>query len=177
MAYYIDATKNTAVKVDGKAVFGWNHESRKFDLPVSDPTPKSRMERTSEFEARRFLFEQDPRDCYERITALANKIQERPEATEDDMVTVDRAKAELNAAEAFKEEVSAEVSILQAAVDEYGMAMSDAGKCLASCLKILEYDLRLARNGMEMAKFREFMKKCKSGQCEVCPYSKTCHKK
>ena len=177
MAYYIDATKNTAVKVDGKTVFGWNHESRKFDLPVSDPTPKSRMERTSEFEARRFLFEQDPRDCYERITALANKIQDRPEATEDDMVTVDKAKAELNDAEAFKEEVSAEVSILQAAVDEYGMAMSGAGRCLSTCLEILESDIQLARNGMELAKLKESIKKCESGQCEECPHYRACDKK
>ena len=61
MAYYIDYEKNTAVKAEGKAIYGWNHESRSFDLPVSDPTPKSRMERTSEFGARRYLLEHDPR--------------------------------------------------------------------------------------------------------------------
>ena len=48
MAYYIDEVKNTAVKAEGKAIYGWNHESRRFDLPVADATPKSRMSRCSE---------------------------------------------------------------------------------------------------------------------------------
>lgn len=138
MAYYIDYEKNTAVKAEGKAIYGWNHESRSFDLPVSDPTPKSRMERTSEFEARRYLFEHDPRNCRERIRALADKVQARPDATEVDAITVERAKSDLKAAKAFKEELLPEISILQSAIDEYGMAMSDAGSCASVlCRSIL----------------------------------------
>ncbi len=162
MAYYIDYEKNTAVKAEGKAIYGWNHESRSFDLPVSDPTPKSRMERTSEFEARRYLFEHDPRNCRERIRALADKVQARPDATEVDAITVERAKSDLKAAKAFKEELLPEISILQSAIDEYGMAMSDAGRCFSTCLEILESDIQLARNGMEIAKLKEGMKKCES---------------
>ena len=162
MAYYIDYEKNTAVKAEGKAIYGWNHESRSFDLPVSDPTPKSRMERTSEFEARRYLFVHDPRNCRERIRALADKVQARPDATEVDAITVERAKSDLKAAKAFKEELLPEISILQSAIDEYGMAMSDAGRCFSTCLEILESDIQLARNGMEIAKLKEGMKKCES---------------
>ena len=162
MAYYIDYEKNTAVKAEGKAIYGWNHESRSFDLPVSDPTPKSRMERTSEFGARRYLFEHDPRKCRERIRTLADKVQARPDAADVDVITVERAKSDLKAAKAFKEELLPEISILQSAIDEYGMAMSDAGRCFSTCLEILESDIQLARNGMEIAKLKEGMKKCES---------------
>ena len=162
MAYYIDYEKNTAVKAEGKAIYGWNHESRRFDLPVSDPTPKSRMERTSEFGARRYLFEHDPRKCRERIRTLADKVQARPDAADVDVITVERAKSDLKAAKAFKEELLPEISILQSAIDEYGMAMSDAGRCFSTCLEILESDIQLARNGMEIAKLKEGMKKCES---------------
>jgi len=162
MAYYIDYEKNTAVKAEGKAIYGWNHESRSFDLPVSDPTPKSRMERTSEFGARRYLFEHDPRKCRERIRTLADKVQARPDAADVDAITVERAKSDLKAAKAFKEELLPEISILQSAIDEYGMAMSDAGRCFSTCLEILESDIQLARNGMEIAKLKEGMKKCES---------------
>ena len=163
MAYYIDYEKNTAVKAEGKAIYGWNHESRRFDLPVSDPTLKSRMERTSEFGARRYLFEHDPRKCRERIRTLADKVQARPDAADVDVITVERAKSDLKAAKAFKEELLPEISILQSAVDEYGMAMSGAGRCLSTCLEILESDIQLARNGMEIAKLKEGIKKCESG--------------
>lgn len=162
MAYYIDYEKNTAVKAEGKAIYGWNHESRSFDLPISDPTPKSRMERTSEFGARRYLFEHDPRKCRERIRTLADKVQARPDAADVDAITVERAKSDLKAAKAFKEELLPEISILQSAIDEYGMAMSDAGRCFSTCLEILESDIQLARNGMEIAKLKEGMKKCES---------------
>ena len=162
MAYYIDYAKNTAVKAEGKAIYGWNHESRSFDLPVSDPTPKSRMERTSEFGARRYLFEHDPRKSRERIRTLADKVQARPDAADVDAITVERAKSDLKAAKAFKEEVLPEISILQSVVDEYGMAMSDAGRCLSTCLEILASDIQLALNGMEIAKLKECMKKCES---------------
>lgn len=177
MAYYIDYEKNTAVKAEGKAIYGWNHESRSFDLPVSDPTPKSRMERTSEFEARRYLFEHDPRKCRERIRTLADTVQTRPDAADVDAITVERAKSDLKAAKAFKEELLPEISILQSAIDEYGMAMSDAGRCLSTCLEILESDIQLARNGMELANLKEFIKKCESGQCEECPHYEACDKK
>ena len=177
MAYYIDYEKNTAVKAEGKAIYGWNHESRRFDLPVSDPTPKSRMERTSEFGARRYLFEHDPRKCRERIRTLADKVQARPDAADVDVITVERAKSDLKAAKAFKEELLPEISILQSAIDEYGMAMSDAGRCLSNCLEILESDIQLARNGMELATLKEFIKKCESGQCEECPHYEACDKK
>ena len=177
MAYYIDYEKNTAVKAEGKAIYGWNHESRRFDLPVSDPTPKSRMERTSEFGARRYLFEHDPRKCRERIRTLADKVQARPDAADVDVITVERAKSDLKAAKAFKEELLPEISILQSAIDEYGMAMSDAGRCLSTCLEILESDIQLARNGMELANLKEFIKKCESGQCEECPHYEACDKK
>ena len=177
MAYYIDYEKNTAVKAEGKAIYGWNHESRRFDLPVSDPTPKSRMERTSEFGARRYLFEHDPRKCRERIRTLADKVQARPDAADVDVITVERAKSDLKAAKAFKEELLPEISILQSAIDEYGMAMSDAGRCLSNCLEILESDIQLARNGMELANLKEFIKKCESGQCEECPHYEACDKK
>lgn len=177
MAYYIDYEKNTAVKAEGKAIYGWNHESRSFDLPVSDPTPKSRMERTSEFGARRYLFEHDPRKCRERIRTLADKVQARPDAADVDAITVERAKSDLKAAKAFKEELLPEISILQSAIDEYGMAMSDAGRCLSTCLEILESGIQLARNGMELANLKEFIKKCESGQCEECPHYEACDKK
>ena len=177
MAYYIDYEKKTAVKAEGKAIYGWNHESRSFDLPVSDPTPKSRMERTSEFGARRYLFEHDPRKCRERIRTLADKVQARPDAADVDAITVERAKSDLKAAKAFKEELLPEISILQSAIDEYGMAMSDAGRCLSTCLEILESDIQLARNGMELANLKEFIKKCESGQCEECPHYGACDKK
>ena len=177
MAYYIDYEKNTAVKAEGKAIYGWNHESRRFDLPVSDPTPKSRMERTSEFGARRYLFEHDPRKCRERIRTLADKVQARPDAADVDAITVERAKSDLKAAKAFKEELLPEISILQSAIDEYGMAMSDAGRCLSNCLEILESDIQLARNGMELANLKESIKKCESGQCEECPHYRACDKK
>jgi len=177
MAYYLDDLKHTAVKADGKVIYGWNHESRSFDLPVSDPTPKSRMEHASEFEARRYLFEHDSRKCYERIWTLADKVQARPDAADEDTITVERAEADLKDAEAFKEEVLPEASILQLAVDEYGMAMSDAGRCLSNCFKILESDIQLARNGIELAKLKEFVKKCESGQCEECPHYGACDKK
>ena len=177
MAYYIDYEKNTAVKAEGKAIYGWNHESRRFDLPVSDPTPKSRMERTSEFEARRYLFEHDPRECCKRIWALADKVQARPDAANVDAITVERAEADLKDAEAFKGEVLQEISILQSAVDEYGMAMSKVGRCLSTCLEILESDIQLARNGIELAKLKESIKKCESGQCEECPHYRACDKK
>lgn len=177
MAYYIDDSKMTAVKAEGKVIYGWNHESRRFDLPVSDPTPKSRMERTSEFEARRYLFEHDSRSCYERIWTLADKVQARPDAADEDTITVERAEADLKNAEAFKEEVLPEALILQSVVDEYGMAMSDAGRCLSNCFKILESDIQLARNGFELAKLKEFVKKCESGQCEECPHYGACDKK
>ena len=35
MAYYIDEVKKTAVKAEGKAIYGWNRESRMFDLPIA----------------------------------------------------------------------------------------------------------------------------------------------
>ena len=177
MAYYIDDSKNTAVKAEGKVIYGWNHESRRFDLPVSDPTPKSRMERTSDFEARRYLFEHDPRRCYERIWTLADKVQARPAVTDETAITVERAEADLKDVEAFVEGLLPEVSFLQSAVDEYGMAMSDAGRCLSNCLKILETDIQLARNDMELAKLKELVKKCESGHCEECPYYRACDKK
>lgn len=177
MAYYIDDLNNTAVKAEGKVIYGWNHESRRFDLPVSDPTPKSRMERTSEFEARKYLFEHDSRKCYERIWALADKVQARPDAADEDTITVESAEADLRVAEAFQEEVLPEASILQSAVDEYGMAMSDAGRCLSNCFRVLESEIQLARNGIELAKLKELVKKCESGQCERCPHYRACDKK
>ena len=176
MAYYIDEVKKTAVKAEGKAIYGWNHESRRFDLPVADATPKSRMSRCSEFEARRYLFEQDPRDCYERIAALANKIEQMPEHGDIDRITVEQAVAELNAAEVFKEEVRSEIRDLQAAVDEYGMGMSTAGKLLANSVLLLESKVKVARNAIEIARCNAEIEKCEKGQCGECPYAKACDK-
>lgn len=42
MAYYIDDAKKTAIKGDGKSVYGWNRETWLFDLPETDSSPKSR---------------------------------------------------------------------------------------------------------------------------------------
>ena len=36
MAYYIDDAKKTAIKGDGKSVYGWNRETWLFDLPETD---------------------------------------------------------------------------------------------------------------------------------------------
>ena len=177
MAYYIDEVKKTAVKAEGKAIYGWNHQSRRFDLPVADATPKSRMTRCSEFEARRYLFEQDDRKCYERIAALANKIEKMPEQGDIDRITIEQAVAELNAAETFKEEVRSEIQDLQAAVDEYGMGMSTAGKLFTNSILLLESNVEVARNGVEIARCKVEMEKCEKGQCGECPHAKACDKR
>ena len=143
-------------------------------MSVVGATPKSQMSRCSEFEARRYLFEQDPRDCYERIAALANKIEQMPEHGDIDRITVEQAVAELNAAEAFKEEVRSEIQDLQAAVDEYGMGMSVVGKLLTNSILLMESNVEVARNGVEIARCEMEIEKCEKGQCGECPYAKAC---
>ena len=177
MAYYIDEIKNTAVKADGKMIYGWNRESRMFDMPIADPTPKSRMFRCSEFEARRYLFEQDPRDCYERIVALSNKIRQIPHSADGNASTIETAEAHMKYVNEFKEEVSSEILALRAAVDEYGMEMSDAGQCLSNCVLLLENHIVLALNAVELARCKAEIGKCKNGQCEECPYAQGCDSK
>ena len=177
MAYYIDEIKKTAVKAEGKAIFGWNHESHMFDMPIADATPKSRMSRCSFFEARRYLFEQDPRECSKLIVALVNKIEQRPEHPDIDTITVNSASDDLKAVEAFKEEVSPEIQALRPAVEEYGMEMSDIGRSLSNCIRLLETEIELARNSVEIARCKDEIEKCEKGQCEECSYAQDCDKK
>ena len=177
MAYYIDEIKNTAVKAEGKSIYGWNHESHMFDLPIADATPKSRMSRCSFFEARRYLFEQDPRECRKLFMALVNKIELRPEHPDIDTITVKSASDDLKAIEAFKVEVSPEIQSLQAAVEEYGMEMSDTGRGLSDCIRLLETEIELARNSVEIARCKDEIQKCEKGQCEGCSYAQDCDKK
>ena len=177
MHYCIDDVKNTAVRADGKAIYGWNHESRAFDLPVANATPKSRMTRCSFFEARRYLFEQDPRDCYERIMAVADKAKGRSLIADVSAITMSSAEAALRAAEERNEELLPEIQAMRAAVEEYGMEMSDAGQCLSNCIRILEADIEIARKDIEIARYKAEMEKCEKGQCGECPYVQDCDNK
>ena len=177
MAYYIDDAKKTAVKVDGKSVYGWNRKTRLFDLPVTDSSPKCRMVRCSDFEARQYLFEHDPRSCSERIEELVSKIRQMPERSNIDTITVVEAETRLKEVETFKAELLPESLVLQMAVREYAMEMSNVGQYLATSLELLESNLDLAKDALEFAKLKETAEKCKGGHCEECTVYRDCDTK
>ena len=177
MAYYIDDAKKTAVKIDGKSIYGWNRETRLFDLPVTGSSPKSQMVRCSDFEARQYLFTHDSRSCSERIAELVSKIRQMPEGSNIDTITVVEAETRLKEVVAFKAELLPETLALQTAVREYAMEMSNVGQYLATGLELLENNLDLAKDALEFAKLKETAEKCKGGHCEERTVYQDCDKK
>ena len=135
------------------------------------------MSRCSEFEARRYLFEQDDRKCYERIMAVADKAKGRSHIADVSTITMASAEVALRAAEERNEELHPEIQAMRAAVEEYGMEMSDAGQCLSNCIRILEADIEIARKDIVIARYKAEMEKCEKGQCGECPYAQDCDKK
>lgn len=178
MAYFIDETKKIAVKAEGKTFWGWNRKTGRFDLPIVESTPKCRMKRCSDFDARLYLFKQALEGYFERIGALSNRITERSEDNADiSTITIAEAEDQLNAIEAFKNEVKPEIEILQTALREYGLEMSAAGQCLANSVKVLEFDIKIAMNSVEIARLKENSQKCTNGHCEECSYYLDCKQK
>jgi len=156
MAYYIDEVKKTAVKAEGKTLFGWNHETRRFDLPVADSTPKCRMKRCSDFEARLYLFENDPSGCRERIRTMVGRLDDGVSFENDvNSITLESAEANLREVEEKRNAVMPEVTALQAKVDEYGLSMSEPGQCLSAYIQLLDKDIEIAHQDVIIAQFKK----------------------
>lgn len=155
MAYYIDEAKKAAVKMEGKLAFGWNAETRRFDIPIAEVSPKSRMRRCSDFEARCYLFENDPSNCFERIRSLAIRFEDEI-SFEDDFsdITLESAEANLRAMEEKSRALKPELTALEKKVVEYGMSMSEPGKCLDACNLLLSKDIEIARLNIALARLK-----------------------
>lgn len=177
MAYYIDETKKTAVKYEGKSAFAWNVETRRFDLPTTDVSPKSRMTRCSDFEARRYLFEYHPKGYAERLNKLAEAVAIEREPVDPSEMTAEIAEAHLKEAKELVRRWSAEIEELRQAVSNYGMELSDGGKILKNCTELLKINLKLAETEAESVKLLQEIAKCESGQCEGCEWFKSCEKR
>lgn len=79
MAYFIDEAGKRGLMADGKQFFAWSRETRKFSVPVDDAPPKSRMLRSSEYDAKFFNYKSDPADCPFAQTGTGPKLCEECE--------------------------------------------------------------------------------------------------
>jgi len=177
MAYYIDETKQTAVKYEGRNAFAWNVETRRFDLPTTDVSPKSRMTRCSDFEARRYLFEHHPKGYAERLNKLSRAVVPDRDSIDPRDMTTEMAEAHLREAKERNRKWSGEIEELRQAVSQYGMELSDGGKILKNCCELLETEIKLAQNEIELVKLWQEIAQCESGHCEDCEWAKSCEKR
>ena len=174
MAYYIDKTKKTAVKFEGKNAFAWNGETRRFDIPTTNVSPKSRMIRTSDFEARRYLFESHPQGYVKRLRQLAKNIHKVFDRVDDKELTVEIAESHLKAAKDRLHRLANEIKDLQTAVAAYGMQMGDSGQLLSNCSEVLKGRIVIAETEIEIAKLRSNLTACEHGMCSDCARKDAC---
>ena len=174
MAYYIDETKKTAVKFEGKNAFAWNVETRRFDLPASEVAPKSRMTRCSDFEARRFLFENHPGGYVERLQKLSENVDTPFELVKNEDLTAEIVEAHLKAAKDLVHRLADEVKELQEAISAYGMQMSNAGRLLSNCSEVLKSNLFIAESEDKIVKLKSHLEQCERGSCEDCEWGDSC---
>jgi len=183
MAYYIDENRRTAVKYEGKSAFTWNVSTRRFDLPVSDVSPKSRMTRCSEFEARRYLFEHDPADYVGMGDLLDDIWDEIPDQEPDMSQSVEQAEAYLQERAAQRAKFEPHLTNYRNGIQAYVMGISKYGTILESVEEFLSNDeliaqtaLQIARGNEQLAELKVELAKCESGPCEECKWYNSCEK-
>ena len=174
MAYYIDKTKKTAVKFEGKNAFAWNGETRRFDIPTTNVSPKSRMTRTSDFEARRYLFESHPQGYVKRLQHLAKNVNHAFDLVDAKELTVEIAESHLKAAKDLLHRLANEIRELQDAVVAYGMQMGDSGQLLSNCSEVLKDHIIIAETEIEIANLKNDLMACEHGMCADCARKNTC---
>jgi len=169
MSYYIDENKETAVKYEGRNAFTWNVSTRRFDLPVSDVSPKSRMTRCSEFEARCYLFEHDPADYVGMLGVLNDMWEDVPNRDPDMFTSVAKAETFRKECDARRAKYEPYLTNYRNGIQSYLMENSEYGKFLESTEKVLpEYELmskvflKLAKGHERLAQLSAERAKCES---------------
>lgn len=183
MAYYIDENKKTAVKYEGKNAFTWNVSTRRFDLPVSEVSPKSRMTRCAEFEARCYLFEHDPADYVSMGDMLDDIWDEIPDHEPDMSQSVEQAEAFLQERAVQRAKFEPHLTNYRNGIQAYAMGASEYGKLLESVEQFLARDkliaqlaLQIAQRNERIAQCKAELAKCESGHCEECKWYNSCEK-
>lgn len=174
MAYYIDEAKKTAVRFEGKAAFAWNADTNRFDVPASDVSPKSRMTRASDFEARRYLFENHPQGYVERLQKLSKNVDTAFDIVDNKDLTAEIAESNLKAANELAHRFADEIKELQGAITAYGMQMSNAGQILSKCSEVLNCNIRIAECEVELVEINKGLMECEHGECADCERKDAC---
>lgn len=145
MAFYIDEAGKRGLKAEGKNFFAWDVSRRKFSFPVTDAPPKSRMERCSDFEARKFSFESAKEGWLEVFEKLKDEV---PEFSDDQIARLDAKDAEgleklVAEAEAFQSKTLPLAQSLADATRNYGLEFSEIGRTASEFVKSITSNVRL----------------------------------
>ena len=154
MAYYIDEAKKTAVKMEGRSAYAWNERTHRFDLPFAEPSPKSRMQRVSEFEAREYLFDEDEANYHDLIQSSIESAGKAFDPTTESALSPTLAEAEkmiekckADQAEAESVIAKCEIGIAKYSLEHsaYGDAVRNLHHLFANNVKIAEQTYQIAR--------------------------------
>lgn len=145
MAYFIDETGKRGLKAEGKQFFAWSKETRKFSVPVDDAPPKSRMERCSEFEAKKFNFDSDKENWTRRIDDLLDVAKDFSDDQLSEMNAQDLAglRRQQKAAEKFSDKWLPKAREAVAATQRYGVENSDIGRLASDVVASIQSNVRL----------------------------------
>ena len=145
MAYFIDETGKRGLKAEGRQFFAWSKETRKFSVPVDDAPPKSRMERCSEFEAKKFNFDSDKENWTRRIDDLLDVAKDFSDDQLSEMNAQDLAglRRQQKAAEKFSDKWLPKAREAVAATQRYGVENSDIGRLASDVVASIQSNVRL----------------------------------
>ena len=145
MAYYIDEAGNRGLKAEGRQFFAWDFDARKFVSPVDDAPPKSRMERCSEFEAKKFNFDSDKENWTRRIDDLLDVAKDFSDDQLSEMNAQDLAglRRQQKAAEKFSDKWLPKAREAVAATQRYGVENSDIGRLASDVVASIQSNVRL----------------------------------
>ena len=169
MAYFIDEAGKRGLMADGKQFFAWSRETRKFSVPVDDAPPKSRMLRSSEYDAKFFNYKSDPADWPAELNRLSEILFGRGKAIakQKGLALGDAIKCK-EETDRFIAEQMPSVKAAQRATWEYGVDGGDCGKIANGLVTLLETERDLSTNSVELAKCRAEIEKCAD-----CPFAQT----
>ena len=164
MAYYIDETKKTAVKMEGRSAFAWNERTHRFDLPFAELSPKSRMQRVSEFEAREYLFDEDEAHYHDFIQSSIERARKAFDPTIESALSPTLAEAEeiiekckTDQSEAESVIAKCEIGIAKYSLEHsaYGDAVRNLRLLFANNVAIAEQTYQIARLQAEIAEQKQ----------------------
>lgn len=145
MAYFIDEVGKRGLKAEGRQFFAWDFDARKFVSPVDDAPPKSRMERCSEFEAKKFNFDSDKENWTRRIDDLLDVAKDFSDDQLSEMNAQDLAglRRQQKAAEKFSDKWLPKAREAVAATQRYGVENSDIGRLASDVVASIQSNVRL----------------------------------